>query len=470
MVSYGNFPPTNSPNLTLQIDMIEISALAFRNRGFACLILLLAPTFLLADEPIWKPVIQGNANDWPAWRGPEGTGVALAKTAPTKWSEQENIAWETSLEGWGDSTPAIVGEHVFVTLQNESNELRVIRLNAETGKIDRNILVDQAETPRTAPKRKTQKFHNLHNLASPSPVVSGNYVVAHFGNGTLATYTLDGEKVWQHNLQQEFGEYSIWWGHANSPVVYDGLVISVCMQDSLSDLQDEPAKSYLVAHDLKTGKQRWMTMRMTGAPAEEADAYTTPLLLEKDGKTQLVVMGGNTLDAYDPATGKQLWFLPGLVGGRTVTGPVVADGKVFTTRGMRKPLLSVKLDGNQGELTEDAIEWEVDKSTPDTPSPVYANGMLFTVTDDGIAHCYRAEDGELLWRERLGGNFKASPIVAAGNVYYLNIDGNCTVVAAKDSLELIAENELKDTTIASPAVAGGKLFLRGKAKLYCIGK
>ncbi|MBI1249520.1 PQQ-binding-like beta-propeller repeat protein [bacterium] len=450
--------------------MIEISARSNRAHFAVLLLLLIAPVAALAENPGWKPVLQGNPDSWPAWRGPEGNGVSLAKHVPTKWGENENLAWVTPLKGWGDSTPAIVGNDIFVTLQNDANELRLLRLNASDGEIQYDILVDQAETPRKAPKRKAQKFHNLHNMASPSPVVSGNYVVTHFGNGVLVTYTLDGKEVWRHNLQQEFGEYTIWWGHANSPVVYNGLVISVCMQDSLDDLQDTPVKSYLVAHDLETGKQKWMTLRMTGAPGEEADAYTTPLLVEKDGKTQMVVMGGNTLDAYDPMTGKQLWYLPGLVGGRTVTGPIMADGTIFTTRGMRKPLVAVQLDGKQGKLTDDAIEWEIDKSTPDTPSPVFANGMLFTVTDDGIAHCYRAKDGELLWRERLGGNYKASPIVAAGNVYYLSVDGKCTVVAAKDSFELVAENKLNDTTIASPAVAGDKLYLRGKAHLYCIGK
>ena len=130
-----------------------------------------------------------------------------------------------------------------------------------------------------------------------------------------------GEQLWKRNLQDDYGAYTIWWGHANSPVLYDGLVISVCMQDSLADVAKQPAQSYLVAHDVSTGKERWTTMRMTNAPAEQADAYTTPLLIQANGRKQLVVMGANHLDAYDPLTGKQLWDIPGLVGGRTVTGP-----------------------------------------------------------------------------------------------------------------------------------------------------
>lgn len=449
--------------------MIEISTPTFPVRWLACLTLLLLPAPGYAEDSAWKPVLQGDPTSWPAWRGPLGDGLSEAKNVPTKWSATENLAWQTPLAGWGDSTPAIVGDHVFLTLQNDANELRLLRLDAATGQVELNILVDNAETPREAPRRSSQKFHNLHNMASPSPVVSGDSVVVHFGNGLLATYSLDGEERWRHNLQSEYGEYTIWWGHANSPVVFDGMVISVCMQDSLADLRKNPVESYVVAHDLKTGERRWFTKRMPEGTAEELDAYTTPLLVQKDGHTQIIIMGGNALDAYDPQTGQQLWHLPKLVGGRTVTGPVLGDGTIFTTRGMRKPLLAVKLAEFKGLVPEEAIEWTVEKTTPDTPSPVFVDGMLFTVTDDGIANCYNAETGDLHWRERLGGNFKASPVAADGKIYFINIDGKCTVVAAKTEFEEVAVNQLNDTTIASPAIAYGKLFIRGKKSLYCIG-
>ncbi len=439
-------------------------------RWLVCLPLLLLSTAGYAEDSTWKPVRQGDAAAWPAWRGPLGDGLSEAKNLPIHWSGTENMAWKTPLEGWGDSTPAIVGDHVFLTLQDEANQLRLLRLDASTGQIELNILVDTAKTPREAPRRSSQKFHNLHNMASPSPVVSDDYVVVHFGNGLLATYTLDGEAVWRHNLQKEYGDYTIWWGHANSPVIFDGMVISVCMQDSLADLRKKPVESYVVGHDLKTGEVRWFTKRMPEGTAEELDAYTTPLLVQKDGQTQIVIMGGNALDAYDPHTGKQLWHLPKLVGGRTVTGPVLGDGTIFTTRGMRNPLLAVKLADFQGQVPEEAIEWTVEKTTPDTPSPVFADGMLFTVTDDGIANCYDAKTGKLHWRERLGGNFKASPVAADGKVYFLNLDGKCTVVAVKPKFEELASNEIGDTTIASPAIANGKIFIRGKNALYCIGK
>jgi outer membrane protein assembly factor BamB len=241
------------------------------------------------------------------------------------------------------------------------------------------------------------------------------------------------------------------------------------MQDSLADLAENHSASYLVAHDLETGRERWKSARMTGAPAEEGDAYTTPILVEVQGKTQLIVMGGNQVDAYDPETGRQLWFLPGLVGGRTVTGPTPGEGVVYVTRGMRGPLLAVKLGGT-GELRPSDIVWKYDQGTPDTPCPVLSGDLLFTVTDDGIARALDARTGNLHWKQRLAGNYKASPLAAEGRIYFLNTAGLCTVIAASDHLEKLAENQLPDVTLASPAVSGGHLFIRGRQALYCLGE
>jgi outer membrane protein assembly factor BamB len=270
-------------------------------------------------------------------------------------------------------------------------------------------------------------------------------------------------------LQEDEGAYSIWWGHANSPVIFEDAVISVCMQDSLADLREQPVESYLIAHDLATGKVRWRSARMTEAKAEECDSYTTPLLATLSGQTQLIVMGGNQLDAYDPRTGRQLWFLPGQVGGRTVTGPTTANGLIYTTRGMRGPLIAVKPEG-AGEQTHRDIAWSYDEGTPDTCSPVVWNELLFMVTDDGIARCLDAASGNLKWKERLKGKYKASPVAAAGRIFFLNTEGLCTVVSASPRFDKLVENQLDDETIASLAISDGQIFIRGRKALYCIGR
>lgn len=410
------------------------------------------------------------AEDWPAWRGPNGDSVSSETNLPTSWSAEKNIAWKTPIEGWGGSTPAIIGNNLFVTTNTDAGELQLLKINKQNGKLIWKRTVTAAETPREAPKRKTQKFHRLHNLASPSPTVHGEIVVVHFGNGLLAAYDFSGQQLWNHDFQKEYGAYSIWWGHANSPVIVGGeLVISVCMQDSLDDLQDTPVQSYLVAHDLKTGKLRWKSKRMTGAHSEEGDAYTTPVLFSANGQQQLVVMGGNQLDAYDPKTGKQLWYLPGLVGGRTITGPTIGGGKILCTRGMRGPMIAIEAKSYSGELGNDAIQWEVLSGTSDSPCSVITGGMVFIVTDDGIAQCFDLKTGKQHWKERIGGKYKASPVVAAGHVYFLSLDGTCTVVKVAAEFQQVAQNKLPDDTIASPAISDGRIYLRGKEFLWAIG-
>jgi outer membrane protein assembly factor BamB len=408
------------------------------------------------------------AENWPQWRGPAGTSVSSEKDLPIVWHAERGIAWKCPLPEWGDSTPVIWDDAIFLTSHTKEGKLLLLRIDKKSGQIVWSQQVGSGEATREAPKRSTQKFHQLHNLASPSPVTDGKTVVAHFGNGDLAAYDFAGKQIWRRNLQDDYGSYSIWWGHANSPVIFENLVISVCMQDSLSDVASKPVESYLVAHDLRTGELRWKSTRDTKAPAEQADAYTTPILAKLDGKLQLIVMGGNQLDSYDPATGKQLWYLPGLVGGRTVTGPTVAGDMVFATRGQKGPLIAVK--PRAGELTHRDIVWEYTEGTPDSCSPVVWNELLFTVTDDGIARAFDVATGNLKWKERLGGKFKASPVAADGRIYFLNTDGLCTVVSASSRFDKLVENQLPDETIASPAISDGHIFIRGKKDLYSISR
>lgn len=417
--------------------------------------------------------------NWPAWRGPDGTGVTDETGLPVQWSEDSNVVWKTAIPPWGASTPAIWDDAIFLTTQLEPNEddedapsggefdLLALRIDKTSGEIVWSKALGRADTPRSA-ERGRQKYHRYHNAASPSPVTDGKHVVFHFGNGDLVVTDFDGNTLWRRNLQDDYGAYSIWWGHANSPVIVGDLLISVCMQDSLADLQPESKPSYVVAHDLATGDVRWYTPRMTGAEKEWCDAYTTPLVRQVEDRTEVLVMGATWLDAYDPQSGERLWYLPGLDGNRTITGPTIHDGIVFATIGMRGPVFAAKI-GGEGELPEDRILWEYASNTPDSPSPVYQNGLLFIVSDNGIAQCVDAATGELQWRERLGGTFKASPLAAEGRIYFVNLEGECTVVAAEREYRELARNVLDDEFTASPAVSDSRIYLRGRRWLYCLG-
>jgi outer membrane protein assembly factor BamB len=421
---------------------------------------LVVVTLLLTGAvPAW-------GGNWPQWRGPTGDSVSTETGLPPRWSEKENIAWTCLLPGRGDSTPAVWGDAVFVTAQ-ENEDLLAIKIDRTTGRIAWSHKVGTGAANREAPAgrpRGGQKFHKLHNLASPSPVTDGEVVVFHFGNGDLAAFDFAGKQLWKHNLQNEQGAYSIWWGHANSPVLYKDLVISVCMQDSLADLGGATAPSYLIAHDKRTGAVKWKTDRQTNAKAEQCDSYTTPLLHKVGDRLELVVMGGNQLDAYDPATGKQRWALPGIVGGRTITGPTVANGMVYATQGMRGPLLAVRPGEGKPEIV-----WKQTKGTSDSCCPVAWNDLLFWIADNGIVHCCHARTGAIQWQERLPGDYKASPLAAEGRIYFLNRSGLCTVIAAAPEFKKLAANEIKGETLASPAVSDGRVFLRSQTALYCVG-
>ncbi len=407
-----------------------------------------------------------SADNWPQWRGPTGDSTCAETKLPLKWSAQDNLLWKTTIPGEGASTPAVWGDAIFVSSQDD-DKLLLLRLNKLTGAIEWSRQVGQAKTPRGGASgkdggRRRQKFHELHNLASPSPVTDGERVVVHFGTGDLAAYDFSGRQLWNRNLQNDHGRYTIWWGHANSPVMHGNLVISVCMQDSLSDLGAKPSESYVVAHDKQTGKEVWKTLRMTNATAEECDSYITPVFHRNAEGVEMIVVGGDTMDAYDPLNGKRLWQVPGLAKSRIITGPTVANGTVYATRGMRGDLYAVRTGSDQ-------FTWKFGKGTPDSCCPVVWKDLVFWVSDDGIARCHNAITGEEKWVERLGTDFKASPVAAAGRIYFLDRGGKCTIVEATDKFKKLAENLIDDEMKASPAMADGRIYLRGKNAVYCIG-
>ncbi len=430
-------------------------------RLLVCMAAALCGTLLMAGSVA--------ADNWPMWRGPQQNSSSQETGLPLYWSERAGVQWKVALPGEGASTPAIWDNAIFVTAQ-QGDQLLLLRLDKDTGRIVWTRQVGTSQGTARQADRGQQKFHRLHNEASPSPVTDGEMVVVHFGNGDLAAYDFDGNQLWKRNLQDDHGPYTVWWGHANSPVIYRDLVIVVCMQDPLDDLQTTPAKSYLEAYNKRNGRVRWTAERMTGAKAESADSYTTPVLRTTSDSDELIVMGGNQLDAYNPATGERLWWMEGLQGGRTITGPTIAGDYVFATRGMRGPTFAVNIRGASGKLDRRHLIWQNEGATPDSCCPVVWNDLVFTVADNGIAKCASARNGGENWRQRLKGDYKASPIAAEGRVYFLNQQGLCTVVSAQLGFSKLAENQLDDETIASPAISDGKLFIRGKKYLYCIAK
>jgi outer membrane protein assembly factor BamB len=408
------------------------------------------------------PASAGTLDDiWPQWRGPTHDSVCPSGKLPTEWSSTDHVVWKTRIPGQGNSSPVIWKDAVFVTT-HDPDRLLVLRIDRASGKILWEREVGKGRPRRTGPVGNN-RFHDENNMASPSPVTDGKHVWVHFGTGHLACYDFAGAHLWTINLTERFGPYTIWWGHANSPCLVGDVLISVCMQDPKGG-----GKSYVVAHDKLTGKEKWVMERSTGAKEEPADAYTTPVLFRKDGRTEVVVFGGNVMDAYDPANGKRLWQCRAFRGNRNISGPTVAGDTVIAVEGMKGAVFAVRAGGD-GDVTETHIRWKRPGPTPDAASPVIANGLVFLATNSGTAICLDEATGKEVWKERLGDKFRATPLVAGNKIYFFTKEGKTVIVDAARTFHIVAECDLGEDTIASPAVAGGNLFIRTREHLYRIG-
>jgi outer membrane protein assembly factor BamB len=419
---------------------------------------LLAGMLLVIAQPQPAPT-----EIWPQWRGPTADSVAPGKNLPTEWSTTKNIAWKAKIPGWGTSTPAIWRDAIFVTTQVDEKKLLVLRLDAKDGKI-----LWEREVGEGQPRRKgpvgVNRFHDEHNMASPSPVTDGKHVWVHFGNGDLACYDFDGNKIWATNFVKDYGVYSIWWGHANSPLLVGDLLISVCMQDTKGG-----GKNYIVAHDKNTGKEKWFTSREYGAKEEPADSYTTPLLHHTKTGDEVIVFGANVVDGYDPATGKRLWQCKPFTGNRVISGPTLIGDTVYAIQGMKGPLFAIKAGGTD-DTTKTNVRWKFGgKTTPDAVSPVVANGLVFLANNDGLVTCVDAKTGSEVWKERVGERFRATPLVADGKIYLFTREGEGIILDASRTFNVLQRNQLKEELMASPAAANGSLFIRTKSHLYRIG-
>lgn len=445
-----------------------------KNLSFCFSVVLLFMVWLIAISTF------SHAENWPAWRGPTNNGVTSEKELATEWGETaegptKNIVWRCELPEYGRSTPVVWGDAIFLTTQQE-NQLLLLKINKQNGQIVWTREVGRGKPQQSPPKgkkgeaRRHQLFHTEQNMASPSCATDGQLVVVHFGNGDLAVYDFSGRQLWKLNMQEKYGPFTVWWGHANSPVLCGEYVVAIAIQDSCGDLPGEPSKSYIVAFDRWTGKEKWRTFRMTEAKKEFGDSYTTPLVRKLKDRTELVVLGGECLDAYDLATGRRTWFLPNFDGNRNVTGPILVGDIVIATHGKRGPMVALKLKGS-GKQSEEQILWTKKKGTPDSSWPVVVDGLLFYVEDNGIAHCLNLTSGKELWKKRLPGSpFRASVMTDGKNVYFTSTKGITTVVRAAGKFEKIAENRLDDRLYASPVVSDGRILLRGQKRLYSIGK
>lgn len=434
-----------------------------------CCLLAFCTTSLLATAAEWKQ-----------FRGPDGQGHADAKTLPLKWSESENVQWKTPIPGRGWSSPVFEGNTIWMTTAVEetltgealekarqvrlvgnpmakqmslvgSVSLRAVSVDARTGKVLSDIELMNIKDP--------PAIHTLNSYASPTPVLDGNLLLTHFGElGTACLDTYTGKVLWKSVLPSAHAV-----GAGSSPVVSGNLFIVPC---------DGTDQQYVVGLNKQTGEQVWKTPRpkMTGLLGDFHKAYSTPLLVTSGGRTQVVVPGAQWVTAYNPDDGTELWRVRHGDGFSNVPRPVVANDLVCICTGFMQPqMLAIRMDGT-GDVTKSHIAWKIPKSIPTMPSPVVVDDAVYYVTDQGVATCASTKDGEVVWTKRLGGNYSASPLSAAGRIYFSNREGDTTVIRPGKEFEELANNKLDGQHMASPAVLDDSLLLRTNTHLYRIAE
>jgi len=421
------------------------------------------------------------AQDWPGWRG-DGRGISPEKDLPLKWSEDEGVKWKTPIGGAGHSSPIVWGNRVFVTTaiaedpgvesfrggvymggdRDKPDEsgytFRVICLDANQG----NILWSKAVIHKEPKTRR----HTKNTYASETPVTDGKYIFASFGSVGLYCVDVEGNEIWQRDLGLLRGRGG--WGTSSSPVLFQNTVIVNCDSDD---------DSYIAAFEKTTGNPAWRTERNEGA------SWGTPFLFEAGGHTTVVTNATKRLRGYDADTGKLLWQCAG--GSRiSVPSPVATQNLVFLSSGhsislLRQPIIAVRIEASgditpaRGETQSEGVAWSHTKGGPYVPSPIAVGDYLYVPLDKGFLTCYETRTGKLVYgRQNLGtrNTITASPIAGDGRIYIQTEDGECYVVKQGPEFEILAVNKLDEVFCASPAVSGGKLFLRGRKHLYCIGK
>lgn len=390
------------------------------------------------------------AADWPAWRGPQGTGQSEEKAAPLAWSKSEHIKWKVKLDGPGNSTPIVVGEYVLITHAPADSNLRGLRCyDRASGQ-----LLWKQEVPWT--ERETS--HQTNPPCAGSPVSDGERVVAWYGSAGLYCYDLNGRVNWQKDL----GPVDHIWGYGSSPMLYGDLVI----------LNFGPGvNAFVVAFDKRTGQEAWRR-EFPGQKSKDAGEYrgswSTPVVLKESSRDVLLLSLPNTLWAVEPKTGKDVWSCGGL-GDLAYTSPIIAGDTVVTMSGFRGPAMAVRTGGS-GDVTQTHQLWRhaMPKPPQRVGSGAIVGGNVF-IHDEPYASCIDANTGEQRWQQRLGERSWCSMVHAAGRLYVSNEAGTTFVLEpSTEACKVLAENKLDELTRASLAISDGQIFVRTYEHLYCI--
>jgi outer membrane protein assembly factor BamB len=410
------------------------------------------------------------ADNWPQFRGPNGDGHSDAKGLPLTWSETNNVKWKTSIHDKGWSSPVVWGRQVWLTTaSDEGRQLFAICVDRDSGKIVHDLKVFEI-----GGQPDIRKFNTY---ASPTPVIEEGRIYVTFGSaGTACVDTKTGKTLWERR-DLECNHYR---GAGSSPVAYQNLLI---MNFDGSDHQ------FVVALDKRTGETVWRKERSIdfkdldaeGKPQTEGDlrkAFATPQVMNLDGRPVLISQGAKATYAYEPLSGAELWRVEERTSHSGGTRPLTGFGLVFVPTGWSQGQILAIRPGKSGEVIDANVEltnhaggqlqiaWKTMRNTPKKPSLLLVDDLLFGIDDGGVASCLEAKTGSEVWRERIGGNYSASPVFVEGRIYFFSEEGKTTAIEAGRQFKKLAENKLEDGFMASPAIAGRAFFLRTKKAVY----
>jgi outer membrane protein assembly factor BamB len=422
-------------------------------------------------------VVSAQKSNWPQWRGPNGGGISSEVGLPTEWSETKNIRWKTTISGGGHSSPIVWKNRVFLTSSIEgpvvpgakavrhihrgeeyvhpdsvgadhSYALKLFCLDANTGRIVWQKTVYEGTV--------YDNRHRKNTYASSTPATDGKYVYLSFEAEGLYCYDFDGKLIWKTSLGK-IAKGGM--GPGTSPVLFENLVILQCDQEYGEG-------SFIAAVDKKTGKEVWRVSR------NHRRSWATPLLVRTAKRTELIASGAESVIAYDPASGKELWRAPGVVS-NPIPSPVASNDLVFVSAGSQaKRALAIR-PGGDGDLSGTAnIVWQYDKGTAYVPSPILYGDYLYLLTDAGATTCLEAATGRVIYQARMpiAAKFTASPVAFEGKLLIISEDGDGFIVRAGQTPEVLQVNSLGEPIYASPAISSGNIFIRTATNLYCIGK
>ena len=384
-------------------------------------------------------------------------GISSETGLPLTWDAESAVAWKLEMPSWSGSTPILWGEHLFLNVA-DGEDLYLWHIDRNNGQLTWKRLLSGGN-------HRERK----QNMSSPSPVTDGERVWVMTGTGVLKAFDFDGNEIWARNIQKDYGRFGLNWGYASSPLLHEAALIVPVLHGMKTD---DP--SYVLRINKHTGETVWRTERLTRAIVESPDAYVTPAVVQYAGSTEIVINGGDVVTGHDFETGEELWRADGLNPSnnrnyRIVASTVIGNGIIYAPTRVR-PLLALK-PGGRGNVTESHKLWSFDDG-PDVPTPVVADNLFYVVNDRGIMFCLDATTGEPIYGpERLAsGTYSGSPVLGDGKIYVTNEDGLTSVVKAGREFEILAENDLGDYVLSSPAISDGQIFIRTAAYLFAIGE